>query len=169
VALSDPPPGKLDYLGVNYYRQETVSANSDAPFDWRVEPRAGIELTEMDWEVVPAGLTAGLTWLQREYAPPEIVVTENGAAYPDRREAGGEVVDDDRVSYLARHISAAADALAAGVNLRGYFVWSLLDNFEWSLGYGKRFGLVRVDFDDQRRTPKRSARWYQRLIAASAR
>ena len=169
VELSDPPPGRLDYLGVNYYRQETVRANSDAPFDWRVEPRAGIELTQMDWEVVPEGLTAGLTWLQHEYAPPEIVITENGAAYPDRRDAGGEVVDDDRVSYLARHIAAAADALAAGVNLRGYFVWSLLDNFEWSLGYGKRFGLVRVDFDDQRRIPKRSARWYQRLIAASPR
>jgi beta-glucosidase len=169
VELRDPPPGRLDYLGVNYYRQETVSANSDAPFDWRVASRAGIELTEMDWEVVPDGLTAGLIWLQREYAPAEIVVTENGAAYPDRRDAGGEVLDEDRVSYLARHVAAAADAIAAGVNLRGYFVWSLLDNFEWSLGYGKRFGLVRVDFEDQRRTPKRSARWYQRLIAASPR
>jgi beta-glucosidase len=167
VELDDPPPGRLDYLGVNYYRQETVHANSDAPFDWRVEPRAGIELTEMGWEVVPEGLTTGLAWLQSEYVPPEMVITENGAAYPDRRDAGGEVVDDDRVSYLARHISAAADALAAGVNLRGYFVWSLLDNLEWDLGYGKRFGLVRVDFADQRRTLKRSARWYQRLISAS--
>jgi beta-glucosidase len=79
------------------------------------------------------------------------------------------VQDDDRVSYLARHIAAAADARDAGVNLRGYFVWSLMDNFEWSLGYGKRFGVIRVDFEDQRRTPKRSARWYQRLIAASRR
>jgi beta-glucosidase len=169
VELSSPPHGHLDYLGVNYYRQETVRAISDAPFDWRVEPRAGVELTEMDWEVVPQGLTAGLTWLQREYAPAELVITENGAAYPDRRHAGGEVADDDRVSYLARHISAAADAIDVGVKLRGYFVWSLLDNFEWSLGYGKRFGLIRVNFDDQRRTPKRSARWYQRVIAASPR
>ena len=169
VDLTDPPHGRLDYLGVNYYRQETVHAKSGAPFDWEVRPRKGVELTEMGWEVVPEGLTHGLTWLQREYAPAEIVITENGAAYPDRRDTGGEVLDDDRVSYLARHISAAADALAAGVNLRGYFVWSLMDNLEWNLGYGKRFGVIRVDFEDQRRTPKRSARWYQRLISASQR
>jgi len=166
VDLSDPPHGRLDYLGVNYYRQETVHAKSDAPFDWEVRPRQGIELTEMGWEVVPEGLTAGLSWLQRDYAPSEIVITENGAAYPDRRAADGEVQDDDRVSYLARHIAAVADARDAGVNLRGYFVWSLMDNFEWSLGYGKRFGVIAVDFADQRRTPKKSARWYQRLIAA---
>jgi len=169
VELSDPPVGRLDYVGVNYYRQQTVSANSDAPFDWRVEPRAGVELTEMDWEVVPAGLTAGLTWLHSEYAPSAMIVSENGAAYPDRVDAAGQVRDADRLSYLARHVSAAADAIDAGVPLRGYFVWSLLDNFEWSLGYDKRFGLIRVDFANQQRTPKHSARWYQRLIAAARR
>ena len=168
VELSDPPPGRLDYLGVNYYRQETVSANSDAPFDWRVEPRRGVELTEMGWEVEPAGLTAGLTWLQREYAPAEMIISENGAAYPDRVDADGQVRDVDRQLYLARHVAAAADAIDAGVPLRGYFVWSMLDNFEWSFGYDKRFGLVRVDFATQQRTPKQSARWYSDLMRTAS-
>jgi len=167
VDLSEPPAGSLDYLGVNYYRQETVVANSDEPFDWRIVARLGVELTEMEWEVVPGGLTEGLLWLHREYAPAEIVITENGAAYPDRVGADGSVMDLDRVSYLARHLSAAADAREAGVPLTGYYVWSLLDNFEWSLGYNKRFGVVRVDFATQQRTPKQSALWYQELIAAS--
>ena len=103
--------------------------------------------------------------LNRTYAPPEIVVTENGAAYPDTVDPDGRVRDVDRLGYLARHVAAAADALGAGVPLTGYHVWSLLDNYEWSLGYSRRFGLVHVDFDSQRRTPKDSARWYQRLIA----
>jgi beta-glucosidase len=92
-------------------------------------------------------------------------VTENGAAYPDAVDADGRVRDTARVSYLARHVAAAADALDAGVPLTGYHVWSLLDNYEWSLGYGRRFGLVHVDFETLRRTPKDSAHWYQRLIA----
>jgi beta-glucosidase len=169
VELAEPPPGRLDYLGVNYYRRETVSANSEAPFDWRVEPPAGVELTEMDWEVVPDGLREGLVWVNREYAPREIIVSENGAAYPDLVEANDVVHDADRQSYLARHIAAAADALDAGVPLRAFFVWSLLDNFEWSYGYAMRFGLVRVDFASQQRTPKQSAYWYQRLISAARR
>ena len=93
------------------------------------------------------------------------MVTENGAAYPDTVDRDGRVRDVDRLDYLARHVAAAAEALRAGVPLTGYYVWSLLDNYEWSLGYTRRFGLVHVDFDSQRRTPKDSARWYQRLIA----
>ena len=95
----------------------------------------------------------------------EIVVTENGAAYPDTVDQDGRVRDTDRVSYLARHVAAASDALEAGVPLTGYHVWSFMDNYEWSLGYSRRFGLVRVDYDTQRRTPKDSARWYQALTA----
>ena len=87
------------------------------------------------------------------------------AAYPDAVDRDGHVRDAKRLDYLARHVAAAAEALAAGVPLTGYYVWSLLDNYEWSLGYSRRFGLVHVDFDSQRRTPKDSARWYQRLIA----
>ncbi len=165
VDLSSPPTGDLDYVGVNYYRQETVYARSDAPFDWEIRPRPHIELTEMEWEVVPKGLTESLLWVNREYQPRELWITENGAAYPDEVGADGIVHDADRESYLARHLNAAADAIDAGAPLRGFFVWSLMDNFEWSLGYSKRFGVVHVDYATQLRTPKQSARWYQRLIS----
>jgi beta-glucosidase len=167
VGLSAPPPGNLDYLGLNYYRRDPVAARSDRPFDWTIEARSGTERTQMDWEVAPDGLRDVLLWLHREYAPREIVITENGSAYPDSVDGDGRVRDDDRVSYLARHVSAAAEALAAGVPLTGYHAWSLLDNYEWSLGYTRRFGLVRVDFETQRRTLKDSAAWYRELIAAS--
>lgn len=167
VELSDPPAGDLDYLGLNYYRRDPVKALSDRPFDSTIEARAGIEQTLMGWEVAPDGLRDVLLELHREYAPREIVITENGAAYPDTLDPDGRVHDDLRVAYLARHIAAAADALAAGVPLTGYHAWSLLDNYEWSLGYTRRFGLVHVDFETQRRTPKASAEWYARLIAAN--
>ena len=123
------------------------------------------EQTLMDWHIAPDGLLDTLIDLDRTYAPPEIVVTENGAAYPDTVDADGRVRDVARQAYLARHVAVASDALRAGVPLTGYYVWSFLDNYEWSLGYTRRFGLVHVDFASQRRTPKDSARWYQRLIA----
>ena len=164
VDLSVPPDGDLDYVGVNYYRQETVYARSDTPFDWEVRSRPNVELTEMGWEVVPRGMFESLMWVHRDYSPGELVITENGAAYPDHVSADGVVHDSDRQLYLARHLNAAADAIDAGAPLKGYFVWSMLDNFEWSLGYDKRFGLIHVDFETQRRTPKQSARWYQQLI-----
>jgi beta-glucosidase len=166
LELADPPPGDLDYLGLNYYRRDPVSARSERPFDWTVEARPDTEQTQMGWEVAPDGLRDVLLELHREYAPREIVITENGAAYPDEVEPDGRVRDDRRVDYLARHIAAAGEALAAGVPLTGYHVWSLLDNYEWSLGYTRRFGLVHVDFESQRRTLKASAEWYGRLIAA---
>jgi beta-glucosidase len=166
VELTDPPPGDLDYLGLNYYRRDTVSALSDRAFDWKIGPRPGTEQTQMDWEVAPDGLRDVLLALHREYAPREIAITENGAAYPDIVDPDGQVRDDRRVKYLARHIAAAGEALAAGVPLTGYYVWSVLDNFEWSLGYTRRFGLVHVDFANQRRTLKDSAGWYGRLITA---
>jgi beta-glucosidase len=165
VELETPPSGELDYVGLNYYRQDTVHARSEKAFDWEVRPRSSIELTEMEWEVVPRGLTESLLWVHRTYQPAEILVTENGAAYPDPIAPDGIVHDTDRERYLARHIGAAADALDAGVPLRGYHVWSLMDNFEWSLGYSKRFGVVHVDYPTQKRTPKQSARWYQQLIS----
>jgi beta-glucosidase len=169
VELTDPPPGDLDYLGLNYYRRDSVSALSDRAFDWEIGPRPGSEQTQMGWEVAPDGLRDVLLALNAEYAPREIVITENGAAYPDTVQPDGRVRDDRRIAYLARHIAAAGEALAAGVPLTGYHVWSLLDNFEWSLGYTRRFGLVHVDFANQQRTLKDSATWYGRLIAASGR
>ena len=165
VELTDPPAGDLDYLGLNYYRRDSVRARSDRAFDWDVGAAAGSEQTQMGWHVAPDGLRDTLIELSRTYAPRELVVTENGAAYPDAVEPDGRVRDPDRIGYLARHIAAVADARDAGVPLTGYHVWSLLDNYEWSLGYSRRFGLVSVDDDSQRRTPKDSARWYQRLIA----
>jgi beta-glucosidase len=165
VELSDPPAGKLDYLGLNYYRRETVRALSDEPFDWEIAPPSGAELTDMGWHVAPDGLRDVLLHLQREYSPPDIVISENGAAYVDEVDTDGEVRDSARRSYLERHIAAVAEARDAGAPVSGYYAWSLMDNFEWSFGYTKRFGLVHVDFATQRRTVKQSGRWYQRLVA----
>jgi beta-glucosidase len=166
VELAGPPAGDLDYLGLNYYRRDSVSARTDRAFDWEIGAMPDSEQTQMDWHVAPDGLRDVLIDLHRTYAPREMVITENGAAYPDTVDGAGEVRDADRLAYLARHVAAAAEAIGAGVPLTGYYVWSLLDNFEWSLGYTRRFGLIHVDFGDQRRTPKDSARWYQRLIAS---
>ena len=164
VELADPPAGHLDYLGLNYYRRDSVRAKSDRAFDWEIGAVAGSEQTQMGWHVAPEGLRDVLLQLNETYAPAEIVITENGAAYPDAVDQDGAVNDQDRLNYLARHVAAAGEALTAGVPLTGYYVWSLLDNYEWSFGYSRRFGLVRVDFDSQRRTLKESARWYRRLI-----
>ncbi|MEA2675194.1 MAG: beta-glucosidase [Chloroflexota bacterium] len=166
VELADPPPGDLDYLGLNYYRRDAVSARSERAFDWTMEARPDTEQTQMGWEVAPDGLRDVLLALHREYAPREIVITENGAAYPDTVDADGRIRDTNRTQYLARHIAAAAEAITAGVPLTGYHAWSVLDNYEWSLGYTRRFGLVHVDFETQARTLKESARWYGSLIAA---
>ena len=167
VELSDPPSGDVDYIGLNYYRRETVSAHSDEAFDWTAEPPAGAEVTDMNWHVAPDGLRDILLELQRRYSPKEIVISENGAAYRDAVAADGSVPDADRQSYLARHLSAVADARDAGVPVTGFYVWSMMDNYEWSYGYSKRFGVIRVDFPTQQRTIKNSGRWYQKLIADS--
>ena len=122
------------------------------------------------WEVYPAALTEVLVWVKERYGNPPIYVTENGAAFFDPPVAEGERMEDPmRVAYLRRHIGAVRAALEAGVDVRGYFVWSLLDNFEWSLGYSMRFGIVHVDFDTQERTPKDSARFYAEVVATNGR
>jgi beta-glucosidase len=119
----------------------------------------------MGWGVDPTGLGEVLRRVQRDYGDVPLYVTENGAAYPDTVHADGEVHDPERTEYLAAHLATCADALADGVPLRGYFVWSLLDNFEWAHGYSKRFGIVHVDYATQRRRVKDSGRWYARVIA----
>lgn len=168
VTLGDSPAGDLDYLGLNYYRRDRVRALSDRPFDFEIGPGAGTDQTQMDWEIAPDGLRDTLVELHRRYAPREIVVTENGAAYPDVIAADGGVHDEARLRYLASHISAVADARHAGVPVAGYHAWSLLDNYEWSLGYSRRFGLIYVDYATQQRTPKDSALWYSKVIAAGS-
>jgi beta-glucosidase len=167
VVLSDPPPGDLDYLGLNYYRRDRVRARSDRPFDWEIGPGDGTDQTQMDWEIAPDGLRDTLIDLHRRYAPREIVVTENGAAFPDTLAPDGGIHDDRRIAYLAAHVAAVADARDAGVPVTGYHAWSFMDNYEWSLGYSRRFGLIHVDYATQRRTLKDSAGWYSRLIAGS--
>jgi beta-glucosidase len=147
----------LDFLGVNYYTRNV--SGTGAPRD---PVAAGTEVTDMGWEVFPAGLSELLTRLHADYRLPPVYIMENGAAYPDRL-VDGQVRDPDRIRYVSRHIAAMADARAAGVDVRGYFVWSLLDNFEWADGYSKRFGIVYVDYETQARIPKDSALWYRSL------
>lgn len=172
-AIHRPP----DFLGVNYYRIHTVTADPDraggvgglagALGAWSFPP-PGVPVTALDWPIEPFGLTDLLVDLHREYAPRRILVTENGAAFEDRLGPGGAIDDRDRIAYLAEHVDAARRALAAGVPLEGFFVWSLLDNFEWAEGYSCRFGLVHVDFDTQVRRQKASARWFQDLIRGAS-
>jgi beta-glucosidase len=115
----------------------------------------------MGWEIVPELFTELLVRISRDYPSLPIVITENGAAFDDLPEADGSIEDDDRTAYLASHIAAVADARKQGADIRGYLAWSLLDNFEWAYGYDKRFGIVRVDYDTQVRTPKQSALWFR--------
>jgi len=128
--------------------------------------REEVDHTDMGWEIVPDGLHDLLVRLRDDYGPRAIYVTENGAAFPDVRAHDGSVADPERQAYLEAHIGAAAKALAEGVPLRGYFAWSMLDNFEWAWGYWKRFGLVYVDYATLERIPKGSFYWYRDLIAA---
>jgi beta-glucosidase len=122
--------------------------------------------TAMGWRVAPGSLTEVLVRLKRDYREVPLLITENGASFDDPPLDGQTVVDDpDRLAYLREHVAAVELALGAGVDVRGYYVWSLFDNFEWEHGYASRFGIVHVDFATQRRTPKRSALWYRDMIA----
>jgi beta-glucosidase len=148
----------IDFLGVNYYFRAFCSAENPPR-----EPERTLGVTDMGWEIYPQGLTELLVKLKAEYALPPIYITENGMANPDKVEHG-QVPDAARIDYVKRHLAALRDAMAQGVDVRGYFLWSLLDNFEWNSGYSKRFGIVHVDYATQRRTPKASANWYRDFI-----
>ena len=164
----------VDVLGVNYYQPDLVGAATDpvaGPWCFPGSRNLAFHngpgpVTEMGWTVDPTGLLEVLLRLERDHPGLAVMVTENGAAYPDLVGADGQVADPHRITYLHSHLLAAHEALSAGVDLRGYFVWSLLDNFEWALGYAKRFGLIHVDYETQTRTAKDSAHWYRRVIAA---
>jgi beta-glucosidase len=161
AAISSP----LDFVGVNNYSRMLVRANQAGGEPIQVRAPAG-RLTDMGWEVYPDALREVLTRLYREYGTPPLYVTENGAAYADVRSHDGRVHDPERIAYLDEYLGAVAAAIADGVPVHGYFVWSLLDNFEWSFGYWKRFGLVYVDYPTLERVPKDSFAWYRDLIAA---
>jgi len=156
-----------DFLGVNYYSRVVLRRGATGePEGVRTVPES--ELTDMGWEVHPEGLHDLLVRLHHEYNPPAIAITENGAAYPERSRNGEPARDARRVAYLRDHLVSASRAIDAGVPLRAYFAWSLMDNFEWAEGFTKRFGLYEVDYDTQRRIARDSASWYRTVVAASA-
>jgi beta-glucosidase len=169
--------GDIDFLGVNYYTRDVVTARPD-PRD-RPTRRAfedlgatpiqspGMETTAMGWTIDVEALTDLLVRIRQEYPPIPLYITENGAAFYDYVDPEGDVDDEDRVGYLEAHFRAVLKAIERGVDLRGYFVWSLIDNFEWAEGYSKRFGIVFVDYGTQRRIPKQSAVWYRDVIIAT--
>ncbi|MDA0562764.1 beta-glucosidase [Streptomonospora sp. S1-112] len=165
----------LDFLGVNFYRPTRIA---DAPHTEPDPARRtaidiatsaprfeGVRHTTMDWPVVPSAFTDLLVDLHRRYPGlPPVLITENGSAEEDTDRTGERVHDTDRIAYIRDHLTAVAEAVKAGVDVRGYFVWSLLDNFEWAFGYERRFGIVRVDYDTLARTPKDSYHWYRQTI-----
>ncbi|ROO89240.1 broad-specificity cellobiase [Actinocorallia herbida] len=157
----------VDFLGVNYYSVTVVEPGGKGKPSWpgcedlKFSSAPG-ERTDMGWSIVPQGLTELLLRLSRENPGLPLVVTENGAAYPE------PVHDDRRIAYLHGHLAAVLDAIDAGADIGGYYVWSLLDNFEWAFGYAKRFGIIHVDYATQERTWKDSARWYRDVVAAGA-
>ena len=168
-----------DWLGINYYFDTRVGASDSAKtveFDnsallgLTIDSTPVGELTDMGWPITPQGLSGMLVRWHKEFGErlPQIFITENGCAYPDGPDQNGKINDQRRISYLDKHLNALLDAIAQGVNIGGYFQWSLLDNFEWSLGYQKRFGIVHVDYNTQKRTPKESAHWYSEVIKANA-
>jgi beta-glucosidase len=180
-AISRP----IDFLGVNYYETRVIAdpsrldaarqAGFHVPADGPTGASALLKAqavgrpqatrTATEWEVDPSGLTYVLTHVKDNYTSVPLYVTENGCAQHDYQGPDGAVHDAGRIEYLAQHFRAALDAMAQGVDLRGYFVWSLMDNFEWALGYSMRFGLTWVDYPSGRRVPKDSYRWYQEVIA----
>jgi beta-glucosidase len=148
----------IDYLGLNFYSRAVLRSAGPDTIDWVRHPE--VERTTMDWEVYPQGLQDLLEAFDRDYVRlPPLYITENGMSSHDTVQAG-EVDDTQRQSYIKRHFAACSRAMANGVDVRGYFIWSLMDNFEWAFGYERRFGLVHVDFETQKRTLKRSALAY---------
>jgi beta-glucosidase len=175
----------LDFLGVNYYFPSTVIDESRAtearlagyfvsPFEQFPDLRLrslktpGRDRTAMDWEIDASGLTSLLVRIRDEYTTLPLYITENGAAFNDYVDPNGHVLDLNRIAYLQEHISAVHDAIEAGVNVQGYFLWSLLDNFEWSYGYSQRFGIVWVDFPTGDRLRKQSFGWYRDTVRTNS-
>jgi len=159
----------LDLLGLNYYTSLEIRAGGEESEDTGVPPGPDPPPghTEMGWPIIPGALGDFLIRIHEEYRPPSIVVTENGASFSDGPDGTGRIRDDRRIEFLQAHLEAVADAREAGVPVDGYFVWSLLDNIEWTLGTSQRFGLVWVDHRSQQRRPKDSYHWYRRVIAGN--
>jgi beta-glucosidase len=160
-----------DFIGLNYYtrmlsRSQAVPESQNHPPSVIQAPKDDVNWMEMGWEIYPRGLFNVLSWLYYEYKVPRIYITENGCSFSDGPGEDGQVHDKRRIQYLHAHLKEARRAIENGIPLRGYFVWSLLDNFEWGLGFSQRFGLTWVDYETGQRIPKDSARWYQDVIAS---
>lgn len=157
-----------DFLGINYYTRGVVRSKDIPEAENAVRTVfLNPDPTEMGWEVYPQGLYEILGRVHFDYGFPQLYVTENGAAYLDTVDQVGQVDDPFRIAYFKGHLKSVSRAIAAGVPVKGYFAWSLMDNFEWSFGYSKRFGLVYVDFETQARVLKNSAHWYSRVIQSN--
>lgn len=157
----------LSALGINYYNPTRIQAPASEGLPFEEAPIEGYRRTSFDWPVVPDGLRELLVGLKERYPElPPVYITENGCSTEDVVNADGTVLDLDRIDYLDTHLQAVATAVAQGVDVRGYFTWTLMDNFEWAEGFHQRFGLVHVDHDTQVRTPKASFAWYRDLIRA---
>ena len=158
----------VDYLGLNYYNTDLVAYDIHSGLNKaRIIPYSspGWGRTEMNWGIHPMGIKGEVLYIKDEYGNPDLYITENGCAMPDQPDENGFVADWDRINYLKSHLHALHEAIQEGANLKGYFAWSIFDNFEWERGYEQCFGLVRVDYETQKRIPKQSAYWYQNVIA----
>jgi beta-glucosidase len=173
----------LDVLGVNYYTSNVVRAwdgvspreTADGHGDSAHSPWVGAgdidflpqpgPTTAMGWNIDPGAMTELLLRLRRDYPDQPLMITENGAAFADVVAPDGAIHDDNRIDYVRRHLGAVADAIEQGADVRGYFLWSLMDNFEWAWGYDRRFGIIRVDYETLQRTWKDSAHWYRHVVA----
>jgi beta-glucosidase len=155
---------KIDFIGVNYYAEYPVAFDKTEPFTYGVKP-SWQDTTDMGWPIVPEGLARQLKWLGEITGGIPLYITENGYARQDYVEKDGRVHDRERIDYLRQHLGVCSDLLKEGINLKGYFAWSFMDNFEWAWGYSKRFGIVHVDYTTQKRTPKDSAYFFRDLIA----
>ncbi|MEO7125350.1 MAG: GH1 family beta-glucosidase [Nakamurella sp.] len=169
AAIASP----IDVLGINYYQPARIKAPHGDTNLWPgTDLAASAEqvgpYTAMGWSIIPDGLTKLLVSVHQDYPEIPLMITENGCAFNDVANVDGEVHDPNRVSFLRGHLAAVHTAIVAGADVRGYYVWSLMDNFEWAVGYSARFGIVHVDFGNQRRTLKDSARWYRDVAAANA-
>lgn len=153
---------RVDFLGVNHYTRTRIAHSPKSGMSW-LPPEPGAPVTAFGWEIWPQGLRDILIWVRDNYGAVPLYVTENGMAGAERRRPDGRIDDQDRIDYLRGYIGGVAQAIEAGVDVRGYLVWSLIDNFEWAEGYSKRFGLVEIDYATLERRPKRSYDWYARL------
>jgi len=155
----------MDYLGVNYYTRANVAEDLTQPWPHLTHPAGPLDKTQMGWEIYPDGLRARLVTLARDYTGDlPLYVTENGIAWDDQVE-NGSIYDPERIAFVTSHLQAMKDAIAEGVNLQGFFYWSLMDNYEWAFGYERRFGMVHVDFDTMKRTPKASYAAFRALAS----